>query len=196
MGKALRFNADQIKFLFRIKIASEDLKSSFYRNIAINKYSVMKLSELQEQLQALKHIEFRLPDGDKVPAHFHVTEVGKIEKTFIDCGGKLRHEQAINLQLWSSIDFTHRLSADKLRDILNLSVEKLALPDAEIEVEYQGQTIEKFALDFRNDHFLLVAKSTDCLAKDNCGIPLQKVKLPLAGMLSKSTSCEPGSGCC
>lgn len=156
----------------------------------------MILSELHHHLLNLEQIEFRLPNGDKVPAHFHVTEVGKIEKTFIDCGGKLRHEQAINLQLWSSIDITHRLSADKLRDILSLSTEKLELPDAEIEVEYQGQTIEKFALDFKNDQFHLVPKSTDCLAKDNCGIPLQKVKLPLAGMVSNAKSCEPGSGCC
>ena len=48
----------------------------------------MKLSEIKQHLQNLKTIAFQLPNGDLVPAHFHVTEVGQISKRFIDCGGK------------------------------------------------------------------------------------------------------------
>ncbi|MGA8855051.1 MAG: DUF6428 family protein, partial [Christiangramia sp.] len=47
----------------------------------------MKLSEFKNQLSRLKEIAFQLPNGQLVPEHFHVTEVGKITKHFIDCGG-------------------------------------------------------------------------------------------------------------
>ncbi|MGI4738144.1 MAG: DUF6428 family protein [Janthinobacterium lividum] len=33
-------------------------------------------------------VNFRLPTGEYLPAHFHVTEVvGLVSKHFIDCGG-------------------------------------------------------------------------------------------------------------
>lgn len=41
-----------------------------------------------------------LPDGDLVPAHFHVTEVGRVQKDFIDCGGTVRSATACVLQVW------------------------------------------------------------------------------------------------
>ena len=40
----------------------------------------MKLSEIKSHLSGLKTIGFQLPEGSLVPAHFHVTEVGKISK--------------------------------------------------------------------------------------------------------------------
>jgi hypothetical protein len=65
----------------------------------------MKLSELKNHLTGLKNISFQLPTGKLVPTHFHVTEVGKITKSFIDCGGKVRFEEMINFQLWTEIIF-------------------------------------------------------------------------------------------
>ena len=47
----------------------------------------MKLSEVKSALTKLDTIAFQLPNGELVPTHFHVTEVGKISKHFIDCGG-------------------------------------------------------------------------------------------------------------
>ena len=44
----------------------------------------MKLSEIVKILGELKQIEFKLPNGELVPEHFHVTEIGKITKHFID----------------------------------------------------------------------------------------------------------------
>ena len=78
--------------------------------------------------------------------------------------------------------------------IIELSEKTLALGDWPIEVEYQGETINKFNLDFNGEDFLLTTKQTDCLAKDNCGIPVQKKMIDL-GSLS-ANSCAPGSGCC
>lgn len=155
----------------------------------------MRLSELYQHLDSLEKVEFTLPNGQKVPKHFHVTEVGLIQKKFIDCGGTMRSEERISLQLWTSIDFHHRLAGAKFRDILNLSKEKLQLPDAEIEVEYQGQTIEKYGLSFKQGMFQLEGQETDCLAKDNCGVPTTKVKRTLSS-LSAANSCSPGGNCC
>ena len=43
----------------------------------------MKLSQVKTILKKLQKISFQLPNGDLVPKHFHVTEVGKITKHFI-----------------------------------------------------------------------------------------------------------------
>ncbi len=146
----------------------------------------MKLSDIKTALRYLKQIEFVLPTGESVPEHFHVTEIGLLSKRFVDCGGTLREEQLIGFQLYTSTDYDHRLGAEKLSAIIEKSEILLQLPDAEIEVEYQGRTIEKYALSFVNGRFQLRSKQTDCLAKDHCGIPVAEAK----------TACTPGSGCC
>jgi hypothetical protein len=157
----------------------------------------MKLSEVKSALTQITEYNFLLPDGEKVPPHFHVTEVGSINKHFIDCGGTIRKESAINFQLYSASDYDHRLSAKKLLSIIELSTVKLQLEDLDIEVEYQGDTIGKYGLEFDGQNFQLVKKHTDCLAKDNCGIPQEKSKLQLSAIVAnENASCIPGSGCC
>jgi len=152
----------------------------------------MKLSEIKTALSNLSELQFLLPDGLAVPAHFHVTEIGQINKRFIDCGGTLRNDSVINFQLWEDGDFDHRLGASKLLSIIALSERLLGLADQEIEVEYQGSTIGKYGLDFNGKSFLLTNTQTDCLAKDNCGIPATKTKI----RLKADQTCLPGSGCC
>ncbi len=155
----------------------------------------MKLSEAKNKLNQLEKIAFQLPSGELVPNHFHVTEVGKITKHFIDCGGVVRKEEVVNFQLWNANDYDHRLHPEKLLKIIELSEKHLGIGDLEIEVEYQGQTIEKFGLDFDGKHFLLTSKQTDCLAKDKCGIPEEKSKVRLSAIQS-TNACTPGGGCC
>ncbi len=153
----------------------------------------MKLSQFKNQLSQLNSIAFELPDGTLVPAHFHVTEVGKIVKHFIDCGGTERLETVINFQLWEANDYDHRLQPEKLQQIIELSESRLGLPDVDIEVEYQSTTIGKYDIDFNGTNFILTSKLTDCLAKDNCGIPQEKPQVKISQI---QNSCEPGSGCC
>ena len=155
----------------------------------------MKLSEIKDILRQQNTISFELPNGDLVPNHFHITEVGKINKRFIDCGGTVRNEEVVNFQLWNADDYDHRLHPEKLVDIIELSEKVLGIEDLEIEVEYQADTIGKFGLEFNGTHFLLTTKQTDCLAKDNCGIPVQKAKMKLSE-LQAAKACQPGSGCC
>jgi len=157
----------------------------------------MKLSTIKEILPTLENVEFQLENGHGVPEHFHVTEVGQINKNFIDCGGVIRSEKVVNFQLWSADDFEHRLKPAKLLHIINLSEDKLGIEDAEIEVEYQLTTIGKYDLDFNGKNFVLKNKTTACLAEDACGIPSEKQKRNLSELSSaKENSCKPGSGCC
>lgn len=156
----------------------------------------MKLSEIKSKLQTLDTIAFQLPNGTLVPNHFHVTEVGKISKHFIDCGGTVRTENVANFQLWEADDYDHRLHPEKLLNIIELSEKVLEIEDLEIEVEYQGDTIGKFGLDFDGTNFLLTNKQTDCLAKDNCGIPEEKPKLQFRELDASEPCCTPDGNCC
>lgn len=156
----------------------------------------MKLSEVKNQLRALSSITFQLPDGTLVPEHFHVTEVGEVTKHFIDCGGTVRHEKVANFQLWNANDYNHRLHPEKLLNIIELSEKILGLGDLEIEVEYQGTTINKFGLAMSGETFVLTSKQTDCLAKDKCGIPAEQLKTSALPLMAEAPVCTPGGGCC
>ena len=146
----------------------------------------------------MDQIAFQLPDGQFVPAHFHVTEVGRVAKNFIDCGGTLRNEQSISFQLWEADDFDHRLAPQKLKSIIELSETLLSLDDSlPVTVEYQGDTIGQYHLAVQNGHFVLENTKTACLAQDQCGIPAPKPKIRLRDLtVASDSSCTPGGGCC
>ena len=154
----------------------------------------MKLSEVKQILPTLENVEFQLENGTFVPEHFHVTEVGMINKNFIDCGGVIRNEKVVNFQLWNADDLEHRLKPGKLLNIIKLSEEKLGIEDHEIEVEYQSETIGKYDLEFNGKTFVLRNKMTACLAQDACGIPSEKVKRNLSE-LKPVSKCDPNSRC-
>ena len=156
----------------------------------------MKLHDFKNKLKELKEISFKLPNGTLVPSHFHVTEVGSVEKNFIDCGGTIRNEKVVNFQLWEANDYDHRLHPEKLLSIIELSENKLGITNEEIEVEYQGETIGKYGIEIENEAFVLTSLTTDCLAKDKCGIPEEKIKINLSAMASSGETCTPGGGCC
>ncbi|MFL9838043.1 DUF6428 family protein [Flavobacterium sp. ST-75] len=153
----------------------------------------MRLSEIKTILETVETVNFRFPDGGYVPEHFHVTEVGVVTRNFIDCGGTVRKEVVANFQLWDANDFEHRLKPKKLRNIIALSERVLGMEDSEIEVEYQGVTINKYGLDFDGKDFVLIVKNTACLAEDACGIiEAQKEN----EVKNEQSCCTPGGGCC
>jgi hypothetical protein len=155
----------------------------------------MKLSELKTKLTHLQELNFELPNGTLVPPHFHVTEVGQIDKNFIDCGGTVRKEKAISFQLWEAGDFDHRLAPQKLNAIIALSEKVLGIEDGEIEVEYQSDTIGKYGLQFNGVNFQLTSLHTACLASDSCGTGAEKQKIKLSS-IQANACCTPGGGCC
>ena len=46
----------------------------------------MKLSEFKLVLQKIEDINIVLENGKSIPSHFHITEVGQVDKKYIDCG--------------------------------------------------------------------------------------------------------------
>ncbi len=154
----------------------------------------MKLSTFKMLLQQGAQLQFELSNSQLIPAHFHITEIGTVQKNYIDCGGTLRNETKISFQLWYDNDTTHRLYSEKLLNIIRIAEEKIGLPDVEIEVEYQADTVGKYSLDVIEKHFFLKPTQTACLALDACGIPAQKEKLIMSEIIP--SSCAPGSGCC
>ena len=158
----------------------------------------MKLSEIKKHLETATAVNFQLPNGTYVPEHFHVTEVGIVDKHFIDCGGTVRREKVANFQLWNADDTEHRLKPQKLINIIALSEKVLGIEDYDIEVEYQSDTIGKYDLGFNGTNFLLLSKQTDCLAKDNCGVPetKEKVSLSMLGLEKAESCCTPVGKCC
>lgn len=157
----------------------------------------MKLSQVKAILPTLEYVNFKLENGTLVPEHFHVTEVGIVIKKFIDCGGVIRTEKTVNFQLWNADDFEHRLKPTKLLNIIQLAEDKLGIEDAEIQVEYQSDTIGKYGLAFDGTNFILQNKTTACLAQDACGIPSEKAKKNLSELpVNQNSSCTSGGGCC
>lgn len=139
--------------------------------------STLKLHELKALLQQHpdKLLRFVLPDGDVIPAHFHVTEVGYVAKKFVDCGGTFRDVESCVLQIWVAEDQEHRLHAGKLGMVLNLAGPILPHEELNVEVEYEDCVISQYPLgqaQVEGQHliFALTNKHTDCLAKQLCGL--------------------------
>lgn len=153
----------------------------------------MKVSDFKLALADLDQLTFLDAEAAPIPAHFHITEAGLSSKHFIDCGGTIREERAISLQLWIADDFQHRLSPQKLAGILDKAEPLWAGQDLDIEIEYQQNTLGRYALRFDGKYFILKPKQADCLAKDKCGIPTEKPKIRLSEL---KTCCPPNSGCC
>ena len=47
----------------------------------------MRLSTFKQALAQIDKLQFQLPNGQFVPAHFHLTEAGYVTRDYIDCGG-------------------------------------------------------------------------------------------------------------
>ncbi len=149
----------------------------------------MKVKDFKTALNSMQELKFTLNDGVAVPNHIHVTEIGQIDKRFMDCGGTVRTESVVSIQLWEGEDFWHRLTPEKLGSVLDMAVTKLGIPNLEVEVEYQTSTIGKFGIELVNGQFMLTTKATNCLAQELC-------VLPLGDSNSSSSKCAPNSGCC
>lgn len=130
-------------------------------------------------------LRFRLPTGALTPLHAHLTEVARVEKRFIDCGGAVRAQVSARLQLWATDDTDHRVGCAKALEILGRGMHLLGSADLPLEVELDFPLLTVFpVLGSRVEDgqlvFLLGSTKADCLAPEVC--------VPAA--------CKPGSGCC
>jgi len=149
----------------------------------------MKLSELRSALE--KHPatfpRFILPDGDFIPAHAHVTEVGHVAKNFIDCGGVTGRTETILLQTHVGQDVEHRLRSDRFAKILALGERVLPHDQLDVEVEYDCCVVAQYpvnAVERAGEHLdvILGKRRTQCLAQER--------------RKSAETCCESATACC
>lgn len=138
----------------------------------------MKLKELKALLDDNREKQFLLllPTRNPVPVSFHITEVGQVNKKFVDCGGAVHSVQTCQLQAWVGEDDDHRLNAGKMGDILKLARSVVPNDDIDVEIEYEDWLISQypiveFAVTIDAVTLQLAAKHTDCLAKDKCLAP-------------------------
>lgn len=134
-------------------------------------------------------IQILLPNAESVPAHFHITEVGHVQKRFVDCGGTLRSTTSCVLQVWVANDLQHRLDTTKLSKILDKGIELFDDQTIPVEIEYESGIISQYPVDRfevvdQTIVFGLCSKHTACLAPDKCRIELNVV-----------SACS-GPGCC
>lgn len=163
----------------------------------------MKFSRFTDLLQTYPDKPFHLvlPGHNTVPVSFHITEVGHVTKTFIDCGGKVHTVQTCQLQAWLGEDTDHRLLAGKMAGVLAQAAAQGVLPageDLDVEFEYEDVALSQYTVAretvTENAVVLhLAAKHTDCLAKDVCLPPLPM----MAGDATAAACCgSSGTGCC
>jgi hypothetical protein len=109
----------------------------------------MTLAAFKRHLAAHRDLQlrFRLPDGEQVPPHAHVTEVTRIEKQILDCGGVLQSETRVQLQLWLAKDFWHRLTAGQLLAILEKAGPLHLSDDLEVDIEHDAGLLSQFPLE-------------------------------------------------
>lgn len=136
----------------------------------------MKFSEFRQVVfdNADQAIQIMLPNGDFVPEHFHLTEVGRVHKQFIDCGGTGRDRTTCVLQVWVAHDTEHRLKTTKLAKILNVAGSFIE-DDLDVEIEYETNAVSQYPLaDVEVTPcgllFVTGSKHTECLAPDKCGV--------------------------
>ena len=158
----------------------------------------MKLHELTDLLKnnAEKSFRLALPNGSPVPVSFHITEVGYVQKTFLDCGGKLHKSETCQLQVWHGEDEDHRIASGKMADILDKARSFLPNGELPVEIEYEDGVISQYAVDgysLDDDAVVLklANKHTACLAMELCGLPAKK-----SGDAQEDEGCCSSSGCC
>lgn len=113
------------------------------------------------------------PDGDPIEAHFHVTEIGRVQKDFVDCGGTVRRTVTCLLQTWVADDVDHRITARKLLKAFDHAGPVLAGEDLPVELEYEACNVIQFVVtgvvaEPTRLVMQLGGKHTDCLAKELC----------------------------
>lgn len=163
----------------------------------------MKLSELKNKLG--RHpdafIRFMLPTGNSIPACAHVTEVARIDKRFIDCGGTLRNESLCRLQTWvAEDDAEHRLTAGKLLKIFEKAGPIQLSDDLDVDVEYEAGLISQSPLETIQTSpeeivLHLAERHTACLAPEKCA-PAARKPVGSYNLLDFNFGKQPSASCC
>jgi hypothetical protein len=131
---------------------------------------------------------FVLPDGDFIPMHAHVTEVGHVAKKFIDCGGVLGSSDSVVLQTHVGKDTEHRLPSDRFLKILQLGERVVPHDGMEVAVEYDCCVVAQYSIaraHAAGEHLDLILgrKRRQCLASQ------RRKTAPTMGCCATSDCC-------
>lgn len=137
----------------------------------------MTVRELRAALAAHPDakMHWMLPDRAFLPEHYHITEVGRVRKDFIDCGGTVRSATTCLLQIWVADDTCHRLLTTKLAKIMEVAEPLLGSEELPVEVEFEDGRISQYPVAGVEPTpagllFHLGSKHTACLAPEKCGV--------------------------
>jgi hypothetical protein len=119
-------------------------------------------------------MHWMLPDKSFVPT-YHITEVGKLQKDFIDCGGTVRSTTACLLPIWVAQGLDHQLETTKLVSIMRNPEPLLGPDELPVEVKYEEAVISHYPIGGieatpAGQLFYLGTKHTACLALEKCGV--------------------------
>lgn len=135
----------------------------------------MTVSALRAVLSAAPSLPISVvwPDGEPIEAHFHVTEIGRVQRDFVDCGGTVRRVVTCLLQTWVGDDVDHRITGDQLLRAFAHAVPILGGEDLPVELEYEACNVVQLKIvsaKVESDTLVirLGKKHTDCLAKELC----------------------------
>ncbi|MGB9476332.1 MAG: DUF6428 family protein [Candidatus Udaeobacter sp.] len=108
----------------------------------------MTVHDLQVVLEAnsKRSPRFILPNGDSIPEHAHITEVGHVVRNFVDCGGETGREERIVLQTHVGNDTGHRLRSDRFAKILRLGNRVIPSADLDVDVEYDCCVVAQYPI--------------------------------------------------
>jgi hypothetical protein len=136
----------------------------------------MTFNELKDVLENYKGriLSFVLGE-ESIPSHFHLTEIGKEVRDFVDCGGTKRKVERCVLQVWVANDFEHRLTSDKMLKIISLGEETVGNEELEVYFEYEKDSVSLYPVykcEINEDtiKFYLGQNHTACLAPEKCGV--------------------------
>lgn len=134
----------------------------------------MKLDEFRRLLSSHPaHGVLFFLEGRELPLHLHVTEIGREERDFLDCGGGRRKRERCVLQLWVGEDVEHRLSSDKLLGIVDMGSVLFEHDFPEVWVEWEIGSVSQYPLSsFRSSGSNILLglgeNHTACLAPGKC----------------------------
>ena len=150
----------------------------------------MTFHDLENVLKANPELfpRFVLPDGDYIPAHGHVTEVGHVVRNFIDCGGLTGKDEKVVLQTHVGNDTGHRLRSDRFAKILRLGDRVVPSADLDVDVEYDCCVVGQYPIaevtpDGEHLNLILQRGRTQCRARE------RRESETAAGCCAASTAC-------
>ena len=103
---------------------------------------------------------FRDASEARIPTGFHVIDAGVKAKNLIDQWGNLKHTHDFSFKLWhgNGRDSGEGLVAEKFLPIIYKILDPYGSPNLNVEVEYEGNTLEVYGLSWAGSCFMLCHK--------------------------------------